>query len=1057
MTTNKTKIHIELTAADVVKPPPRKPISREQLHMRLAGVQRQQYWRSLEALADTPEFHEFVEREFPKGAAEMLDPVSRRSFLKLMGASFALAGLTSACTHMPREYIAPYTQAPEGLIPGVAKFFASSVTLGGYASGILVESHEFRPTKIEGNPDHPASLGATDLFAQASILNLYDPDRSLFVRERGQQSSWQNFLAALEPALQGQQANGGAGLRVLTETVTSPTLANQIQELIAEFPQAQWHQYEPINRDNSYEGARLAFGEDVDTIYDFTQAQVILSLDADFLSPGPGFLAYARAFTEGRRVSKDNLNMNRLYVVESTPTATGAAADHRLALQSRLVESLSYALAQRLGVGAGPDNSVTFTPEQESWLDAVAQDLQDNAGASLVIAGDRQPPAVHALVHAINNQLTNVGSTVSYVEPVAANPVNQTQSLTELTTAMNAGEVDMLLILGGNPVYTAPADLGFSAGLANVALSAHLSIDVNETSAAATWHIPAAHYLESWSDARAFEGTTSIIQPLIEPLYGGRSAHDLLNAFLGQPQRSGYDTVRAYWQEQDLGPGFEQAWQIALSRGYIANTQAPTVSVTLQDDAVGTASAPDMSGFEVNFRPDPTIWDGSFANNAWLQEIPKSITQLTWDNAVLISPRTAVQIFGLALSDTNNLRPKDLEQLTQVNGRVVALNFAGNSLQAPVWLMPGHPDNSVTLHLGYGRNAVGEVGRDAAGFNAYVLRTFGAPWIGSGLEISATGERQMLVSTQNHWTLDGRDIVRSGTLAQIREDPKAISKEVYQEEYGRDTPGVGEAEGYESIQPSGPPPELQAPNAWGMSINLSACIGCNACLAACQAENNIPVVGKKEIANGREMHWIRIDRYYAGDSLDNPTIYQQPLTCMQCEQAPCEIVCPVAATVHDNEGLNNMTYNRCVGTKYCSNNCPYKVRRFNFFQYSDLNTDTLKLMRNPNVTVRNRGVMEKCTYCVQRISVARIEAKKAAVENGQQSYTIPDGAITTACEAACPTDAIVFGDIRDPNSRVAKWKADPLNYGILEFLNTHPRTSYLARVRNPNPDLEGEA
>ncbi len=1077
MTTNSKKIHIELTANDVVRPPnaaaaapmprdgvtPSEPMQFDLAAMRarLAGTQGPQFWRSLNELADTAEFRAFVEREFPAGASELGDPVSRRTFLKLMGASLALAGLTSACTYMPKDYIAPYTRAPEDLVPGVERYYATAATLGGYATGVLVESHEGRPTKIEGNPDHPASFGATDIFTQASILTLYDPDRSLLVRNREQERSWEEFLQTITPLLEGQRASQGAGLRLLTGTVTSPTLASQIAALLTAFPQATWHQYEPINRDNVLEGARLAFGELVDTRYDFSNASVVVALDADFLAPGPGFLAYARAFGAGRQVNKDKQEMNRLYVVESTPTGTGSIADHRLPLQARLIESFARALAQRLGVGEGPAAGVSWTEEQNRWLDVLARDLQANQGSSLVLVGDQQSPALHALAHAINAALNNVGTTVIYSEPVAANPVNQTQSLIELTEAMRSGTVELLLILGGNPVYDAPADLNFAERLRSVGVSVHLSLYLNETSEATTWHIPAAHYLETWSDARAFDGTVSIIQPLIEPLYGGKSAHDLLAVLLGEAGRSGYEIVRSYWSEQGLSDGnFEQAWQIALSRGFITDSAAPPVEVSVQSGAVPPATAPTTDGLELSFRPDPTIWDGSFSKNGWLQEIPKTITKLTWDNAALISPRTAVRLLGLSVADPNQLRPADLEQLTLANGQMINLSYNGGSLQVPIWITPGQPDDAITLSLGYGQQSVSrrdvlDVPAYAApdepiGFNAYLLRTTAAPWFASNVTASPAGTTYQLVSTQDHWTMEGRDLVRVGELEKYRADPKYLSKEVYQEKYGKDSPG------YESLYPEQPYPF----NAWGMTINLSACIGCNSCVVACQAENNIPVVGKAEVAVNREMHWIRIDRYFGGANLDNPAIYQQPVTCMQCEKAPCEVVCPVNATVHDNEGINNMVYNRCVGTKYCSNNCPYKVRRFNFFQYSNLTADSLKLMRNPDVTVRNRGVMEKCTYCVQRINAARAEAKKAVVQNlepGQVAppISIPDGAVVTACQAACPTQAIVFGDLNDETSQVRKWRDESLNYGLLGELNTQPRTTYIARIRNPNPDLEG--
>ncbi|MBX0327359.1 TAT-variant-translocated molybdopterin oxidoreductase, partial [Oscillochloris sp. ZM17-4] len=1005
---------------------------REKLH----NARGPQLWRSLEQMADTPAFRELVDREFPQGAAELNDPVSRRSFLKLMGASLALAGI-SGCTYMPREKIAPFVHQPLGRVPGVPIYYASSVLLNGFATGVLVRSNDGRPTKIEPNASHPGSAGGTDLFVQAEILTMYDPDRSTQVLNTGSPSTWGAFTGTLASAMQAQAASGGAGLRLLTTTVTSPTLADQISQLLAKYPQARWYQYDPINRDNVYEGARLAFGEDVTTRYDFSKAQVVVSLDADFLSPGPGFAAYARAFADGRRVRKDSGEMNRLYVLEATPSGTGATADHRIPMLAGQVAGFAQALAARLGVpgvSAGP-----IAEAATRYLEAIFEDLEAHKGSSLVIAGDQQPPIVHALAHAINAELGNVGTTVIYTDPVEARPTNQTAEIANLTNEIAAGQVELLVIVGGNPAYNAPGDLRFAERLAQVPLSAHVSLFNDETSALATWHIPATHSLESWSDARAYEGTAGIIQPLIEPLFGGKTSHEILAALLGQPNADPLTLVQGYWQKQ-LSGDFNAAWQGALSTGLIAGTAAATRTPTLSEGGLGGA-APVPGELELVFRPDPSIWDGSYANNGWLMELPRPLTKLVWDNAALMSPRTAIKLLNLPFNADQLVggtveSEHYLEQLSQVNGKVVRLSYRGGSIDMPLWLLPGHAENSITVALGYGRSAAGAVG-NGVGVNVYPVRTSDALWFGTLDSATDTGGNYLLVSTQDHWTMEGRDIYRVGNFEEYKADPKSISKEVYQEEYGRDTPD------YESLQPS--LDYTTHNNAWGMTFNLSACIGCNACVVACQAENNIPVVGKEQVSVGREMQWLRIDRYFAGEDLDNPDTYLMPMACMQCEKAPCELVCPVAATVHDYEGLNNMVYNRCVGTKYCSNNCPYKVRRFNFLQYTDLHTVTLQLSRNPDVTVRNRGVMEKCTYCVQRISGARIEAKKAAVAAGSDKYTFADGAIVTACEAACPTEAIVFGDQNNSASRVASWKSEPHNYNLLGELNTVPRTTYLAR------------
>jgi molybdopterin-containing oxidoreductase family iron-sulfur binding subunit len=977
---------------------------------RLATARGPEYWRSLEELADSEEFQALLRREFPENASEWMDPVSRRGFLKLMGASLALAGL-SACTGQPDERIVPYVKAPEEIVPGKPLFFATAMPQGGYATGLLAESHMGRPTKVEGNPKHPASLGATDAFAQASILTLYDPDRSQAVLNGGHISSWNAFAAALGAELEKQKARRGAGLRVLTETVTSPTLAAQLRALLAKFPAARWHQHEPAARDNARLGARLAFGEFVETHYRLERADVILALDADFLCAGPGSVRYARDFAERRKLTGYLARMNRLYAVEATPTNTGTMADHRLAIRAGEIEAFARAVAQGLGVAAG--GGETSPPGLHAkWIAAVVRDLQKHRGASLVLAGDGQPPVVHALAHAMNHALGNVGVTVVHTDPVEANPVDQRESLQELARDMEAGQVDVLIVLGGNPAFAAPADLRFAGRLSKVKFRVHLGLYDDETARLCDWHIPEAHYLEAWSDARAHDGTATIIQPLIAPLYGGKSAHELLAEILGQPGRTGYEIVRDYWKGQHRSKDFERFWRAALHDGVIDGTALPAKSVSLKK-GIGETGKQRQAGagaLEIVFRPDPTIWDGRFANNGWLQELPKPLTKLTWDNAALLSPATA-------------------ERLGLSTGDVVELEHGGRTVRAPIWILPGHAPDSVSVHFGYGRTRAGRVGT-GTGFNAYAIRTAAAPWFAPGLTIRKTGGRYPLVSTQSHNSMEGRNLVRAGTLEEYGKHPE-FAREMG-EEPPRDLslyPGF-KYEGY----------------AWGMAIDLNACTGCNACVVACQSENNSPIVGKDQVSRGREMHWIRIDRYYHG-GLEDPEVHHQPVMCHHCENAPCEVVCPVAATNHSAEGLNDMVYNRCVGTRYCSNNCPYKVRRFNFLAFQDFDTPSLKLMRNPNVTVRSRGVMEKCTYCVQRINAAKIEAEKA-------DRQVRDGEILTACQQACPTQAIVFGNINDPGSRVSKLKAEPRNYGLLADMNTRPRTTYLAKVKNPNPEIE---
>lgn len=991
----------------------------------LSHRQGRQYWRSLEELAQTDTFQEFLYREFPQQADRWVDPVGRRRFLHLMGASLALAGLTG-CTKQPDEPIMPYVRAPENVIPGKPLFFATAMPLSGIAVGLLVENHMGRPTKVEGNPEHPASLGATDVFAQASILTLYDPDRSQTITQFGEIRSWSAFQGEMREAVQRFKANKGTGLRILTETVSSPTLASQLRQLLADYPAAKWHQYEPAGRDAARAGARLAFGTDVATRYQFDKASVVVSLDADFLSTGPGRLRYTRDFTERRKVRSGGGEMNRLYVVESTPSNTGGMADHRLPLRASEVEEFALALAAELGIPWGiqkPDAA-----GGSDWTGPLVRDLKSRPGATVIVPGEHQTPLVHALAHAMNHVLGNVGSTVFYTEPVEANPVDQTESLRELVDEMQSGSVETLLIVGGNPAFTAPADIPFASALANVKQRVHLGLYHDETAVLCHWHIAEAHFLESWSDARAFDGTVTILQPLISPLYDGKTAHELLALLTERPERSSYELVREYWRSTFSGVSgtaqaaaadpaaarkaaeFEQFWRRSLHDGFVANSALPAKPVTLAARPAIPQKAGSSAALELIFQPDPHIYDGQFANNGWLQELPKPQTRLTWDNAALISPATA-------------------ERLGLSNEEQVDLKYQGRTIQGPVWILPGHPNNAVTIHLGYGRTRTGRVGR-AAGFNAYALRTSTTPWFGTGLEISKTGRRYPLACTQHHHSMEGRHPVRAGTIEEYREHPDFVR------EMGEEPPRSL------SLYPE----RRYNGNAWGMVIDLSSCTGCNACTIACQAENNIAVVGKEQVIIGREMHWMRVDRYYSG-GLENPATYHQPIPCMQCENAPCEVVCPVNATAHSEEGLNDMVYNRCVGTRYCANNCPYKVRRFNFLLYSDWDTLSLKLGRNPDVSVRSRGVMEKCTYCVQRINAAKIEAEK-------EDRPIQDGEIVTACEAVCPARAITFGNINDPNSRVARLKADKLNYGLLSELQTRPRTTYLATLKNPNPELK---
>jgi Fe-S-cluster-containing dehydrogenase component len=923
-----------------------------------------------------------------------------------MGASLALSGL-GACARRPEERILPYVIPPEQLVPGRPLYFATAYTAGGYALGLLVESHMGRPIKVEGNPQHPASLGATDAAAQAWVLELWDPSRSRTVVREGRPSSWEEF-AVIAARLGQELPAGGVGLRILTETVTSPTLAGQIRALLDRFPGARWHQYEAAGRDAARGGAQMAFGQYVEALYRLDEAAVILALDCDLFQAGPAGVRHAHDFAATRRAWSEPEVMSRLYVAEPMPTITGAIAEHRLPLRARDVERLARAVAGRLGLGDGGDPADL----PAAWIERVVSDLEAAGSRAVVVAGLTQPPVVHALAHAINQALGSVGTTVLYTEPVEAEPVDQAGSLRALVEDMAAGDVSLLLMLGGNPAYAAPADVPFGQNMSRVGLSIHLSLYRDETSRLATWHLPQAHGLEAWSDGRAFDGAATIMQPLITPLYGGRSAHEVLSLILGDTEGSGYEAVRRRWLAGVAGDDVEGFWQTAVRSGIVPGSEAPLRQAVFQGPLPAWAvPAVQPEGLEIVFRPDPHLWDGRWANNHWLQELPRPLTKLAWDNAAFMGQETAVRL-GVEAED------------------VVELRYRGRSVEAPVWILPGHAEGSVTVHLGYGRAAAGGIGT-AVGFDAYALRTLEAPWFDHGLEVVPVGRRYPMATTQEHQNMRGWDYVHAGTWQAYRELAEAAGE------------GADEVPLAPSLYPEWPYPGPR----WAMAIDLSTCVGCQACVVACQAENNIAVVGKDGVLQNREMHWLRIDAYRSGEEA-GARVYFQPVPCMQCEKAPCELVCPVHATVHSADGLNDMTYNRCVGTRYCSNNCPYKVRRFNFYEYTEFNVPGARARWNPEVTARSLGVMEKCTYCVQRIRSAQIEAEL-------EGRPLADGEIQTACQQACPTQAIVFGDMSDEGSLVARMKAHRLNYALLGELNTQPRTTYLAALRNPNPGIEG--
>ena len=1008
------------------------------------------YWRSLAQIEDRPEFRSFVEREFPEGASELPEGITRRDMMMLLGASLSLAGLAGC--RRPVEEIVPYVTAPEEIVPGIPRYFATTMPFRRSAYGLIVESHEGRPTKIEGNPSHPSTLGASSSRVQASVLGLYDPDRSQSITLKGARKTWTDFVTAWAELAKAHAADGGARLAVLSESFSSPTMARLVSELRTRFPQFHWATYDAVSDENRLAGLRRATGRDIDLMLRLDRASVILCLDADPLLTDPETIRHARGFADGRRAGASGGAMNRLYAVEGVYSLTGAMADHRLRLESRQIAAFLAALAATLGApGASSQAGVDVSGIDRRWIDAVAKDLLANRGTGLIVAGERQPPGVHAAVCALNAHLGNTGQTVSYYETRDA-ALPSMSSMTALVSAMQEGAVDTLVILGGNPLFDAPADLDFASALAKVPHTIALGHSVDETSSSAEWHIPCAHYLESWGDARAVGGTLSVVQPLILPLFGGRTPIEVLGLMVGDKDRPGYDIVRDTWQPIVGEAEFDRKWNRVLHDGLLAGSELMEVLPDVNAEAfaelgrlgaegasAGQAAAGSASGLEVVFVPSPSLHDGRFANDGWLQELPDPLTKLTWDNPALVSPRTA-ETLGLA------------------NEEVVRLDAAGRSLELPVWILPGMADGVVALTLGYGRTRAGRVG-SGVGFDTFTVRSSGAPDFDSDITLTRLGRTHPLSATQNHGSMEGRPIVRESTLAELRspasapartdgahaaDSPEAPTEGASQE--GRPaTLGVfPEETRHFSLFPE---QTYDRGHQWGMTIDLNACIGCNACMTACQSENNVPVVGKVQVANGREMHWIRVDRYFSGEPSSSPEVVFQPVPCMQCEDAPCEQVCPVAATVHDAEGLNVMVYNRCIGTRYCSNNCPYKVRRFNFFNFTKDTPDILKLAMNPDVTVRARGVMEKCTYCTQRINRSKIDAKLAGRE-------LRDGEIKTACQQACPAAAIEFGDLRDQSSRVVKAKADPRNYALLDELNTRPRTTYLAKVRNPNPELE---
>jgi len=957
-------------------------------------------WQSFAHLADTPAFRRLVQREFP-AVTDLCTGPDRRRFLQLMAASLSMAGL-AGCDDPPdgRAQEVPYVRNPLQIQPWAAVDYATLAVQDGFANGVLVTTRNGRPLKVEGNPDHPWTRGGTDVFGQASVLGLYDPARSQTVRFRSKASSWQAFRGMAVGRFAALRANGGQGLRLLTGPLTSPSLLAQIAAFRRDFPEATWHSYAPVDRTALYEGTRRTFGRPLETRWRFDAARVLVSLDGDMLDPGPWQAGVSRDWIEARQKSAAAGQLLTLHAAASLPSLTSAKADHPLVATPADLLALASGLLEDLSGGRAPPPPAPDDAPARRWRARAAAVLHEHRGAGLVLTGSTAPVALQEAVHRLNAVLGNAGRTVFHTDPVPT----AGEPLDGLVRAMADGAVDTLVVLDANPAYDAPGGLGFPEAMAKVPLKIHAGLYADETALRSDWQLPLAHTLESWGDARAPDGTVGLAQPAIEPLYDGKSAPEILSLLTDAEPQAGRDLLRAHWQGGTDPAEFAPRWEAMRRAGFVPGTALPAVDVQPAAPARPAAAAP-ADGLTVLIRPDPTVWDGRVANNAWLQELPKPLTKVVWDNVLSVSPALAARE-GLA------------------NGDVAALSVDGRQVEGPVWVLPGQADGTVGVTLGYGRTAPDFLSY-GIGYDAFTLRGGGDPWQAGGATLAKTGRTATLATTQDHDTMEGHDFVR-------------VQRE--------GAPPAGETESWNQPTLYAPTGKPTAGAAWGMVVDLDACIGCNACVVACQSENNIAVVGKEQVALGREMHWLRVDRYYEGPA-DAPWTRFQPVPCMHCEDAPCEVGCPVEATLHDSEGLNLMVYNRCIGTRACSGYCPYKVRHFNYLDYSAGAAPSVQLGRNPQVTVRARGVMEKCTYCVQRIENARIDADKA---NGP----IADGAVQTACQGACPTRAISFGDLNDKRSAVAAARADGRNYALLGELNTRPRTSYLA-VRAPAAEGEG--
>jgi len=945
-------------------------------------------WRSFEQLMQDPAFLARVTQEFPHLANALAAPQDRRRTLKLMAAALAFGGVGGCDAGAPSGSLIPAVRAPADVIPGLPNFYSTANVHCGYASGVVVKHWMGRPIKVEGNPNHPASLGATDVFAQAQVLDFYNPERGWEITRADLPTARESLERAIARQRDILSQTHGKGFVVLMGAVTSPTLIAQLDALHSLYPETSWLHWEPISRANVTEGGKLAYGKPVEATPLLAGADVVLAIDSDLLSSAPGHLRFARDFAARRNPTRAQ-KMNRLYAIEATPTLTGSVADHRIVVEPRDLTSVVMALAAGiLGVEG---------PQAADWLANIIADLKANRGRALIHVGPDHTPAIHALAHAMNEALGGRGKTFELLAPVAHASTPQF-SLEQLVGHMRAGKIGCLLVIESDPVFTTPQNLGFTEALRRVDFSLTLATTRTQTANASLWAAPMTHAWESWSDARAYNGVATILQPQALPLYGGLEAERLLGLFARPDPPASLDLVQATWRST-IGASFNDSWREALAAGVVPDTAATKIEAKLTAD-LPSVTPPQAPKLTLLLRPDPNLWDGRYAENAWLQELPRPLTKLTWDNPLLVSPRRA-------------------QQMRLQNGDKVRLTAGDANLTTPIWIMPGQADDCIVALLGFGRRDIGEAGRDAG--------TDFFPFTDHAQEptLEKAPGRVELASTDHHHPIYDESGVyaRSGSLAEFLKDERFLASRPEEEET------------FYRWRPEGPA-------AWGMSVDLNACIGCNACVVACQAENNIPTVGRDEVLRQREMHWLRIDRYYQGGAA-NPQISFQPMLCMHCEQAPCETVCPVGATMHDSEGLNVMVYNRCIGTRFCSNNCPYKVRRFNYFDFAEAERRAIE-SRNPDVTVRARGVMEKCTFCIQRIAEARVVADR---ENQ------PVGEVVTACQAACPTQALIFGNLADRESEAARRKRSPLTYTLLAQENTRPRVTYEARILNPNPSM----